>query len=463
MKKLRITAIAVCLSILLGIAPPCALAESGSTPELKSAQCALVGDADSGRILYNVDAYSRREPASLTKIMTLLLAVESVEAGTSALTDMVTASSECKTGLGSDSATAYIDQGETMSLKDLMYCAALASANEACNIIAEHVAGSIGAFIERMNARAAELGCSGTHFANTHGMPDADHYTTARDLFLIAREAMSHELFRQLVGTAEYTTSATNDSPARSLTSSNALITRDSPYSDKYVYSGAAGIKTGYTENAGYCLVSAVQRGDMNVITVVLGADGDPDAKEFDSFADSVTLLDWCFANYSYRTLVQKGYAAAVQPLEADGVSGSVTLLCAQDISALAANSLDVSQLKTSVELGSDTLAEAPAEGTVLGTVSFFDPEDGTLYGSCELVAAGDAQFEQPEPSPVPQELSHEQKLAIVIVCAICVFLLLLFALLLVRRRKLRRAARRAKRKKSQQRQRRSSASANEK
>ncbi len=445
MKKLRITAMALCLSIMLSIAP-CAFAENtAAAPELKSAQCALIGDADSGRILYNVDAYSRREPASLTKIMTLLLAVEAVEAGTSALTDMVTASSECKTGLGNDSSTAYIDQGETMSLKDLMYCAALASANEACNIIAEHIAGSISAFVERMNARAAELGCSGTHFANTHGMPDADHYTTAHDLFLIACEAMQHELFRQLAGTAEYTTAATNDNPARNLTSSNALITSQSPYSDKYVYSGASGIKTGYTENAGYCLVAAAQRGEVSLITVVLGADGDSGAKEFDSFADTVTLLDWCFAGYSCRTLVEKGYAAAVQPLEAGGVSGSVTLLCAQEIRALAANGLDVSQLKKTVELSSDTLPEAPAEGTVLGTVSFFDPVDGTLYGSSELVAAGDAQFEQPTPTPAPQELSHEQKLATVIVCAIAVFLLLLFILLLVRRTKRRRAQKKRK------------------
>ena len=183
----------------------------------------------------------------------------------------------------------------------------------------------------------------------------------------------------------------------------------------------------------------------MSLITVVLGADGDADAKEFDSFADTVTLLDWCFANYSCRTLVEKGYAAAVQPLEADGVSGSVTLLCAQEIRALAANGMDVSQLKKTVELSSDTLPEAPAEGTVLGTVSFFDPEDGTLYGSSELVAAGDAQFEQPTPTPAPQELSHEQKLATVIVCAIAVFLLLLFVLLLVRREKRRRSRRKRK------------------
>ena len=433
MKKLRITALALCLSIALCAVSPRALAEDEGSPKLSSAQSALIGDMASGRILYNVDAYSRRSPASLTKIMTLLLAVEAVEAGTVSLDDMVTASSECKTGLGNDSSTAYIDRGETMSMKDLLYCAALASANEACNIIAEHVAGSISAFVERMNARAAGLGCSGTHFVNTHGMTDSEHYTTAHDLFLIAREGMRHALFAQLVGTREYKTSATNDSEPRSLESSNALINRDSPYSDKYFYTGAVGIKTGYTETAGYCLVSAVQRENATVITVVLGADGG--SGSYDNFADSIALLDWCFENYSYRSIVEKGFAAASQPLSVDGKSGRVTLVCAQGINALAANTLDVSAFEKTVTLNAETLDAVPAEGTELGTVSFSDPADGTIYGTVALVAAGDAQFDEPEPQQTsPQELRQEQKLATVIVCALAVFLLLVFILLLVRR-----------------------------
>ena len=433
MKKLRITALALCLSIALCAVSPCALAEDEGSPKLSSAQSALIGDMASVRILYNVDAYSRRSPASLTKIMTLLLAVEAVEAGTVSLDDMVTASSECKTGLGNDSSTAYIDRGETMSMKDLLYCAALASANEACNIIAEHVAGSISAFVERMNARAAGLGCSGTHFVNTHGMPDSEHYTTAHDLFLIAREGMRHALFAQLVGTREYKTSATNDSEPRSLESSNALINSDSPYSDKYFYTGAVGIKTGYTETAGYCLVSAVQRKNATVITVVLGADGG--SGSYDNFADSIALLDWCFENYSYRSIVEKGFAAASQPLSVDGKSGRVTLVCARGINALAANTLDVSALEKTVTLNAETLDAVPAEGTELGTVSFSDPADGTIYGTVALVAAGDAQFDEPEPQQTsPQELRQEQKLATVIVCALAVFLLLVFILLLVRR-----------------------------
>ena len=439
MKKLRIAAAAVCLCVMLGTAGPCTLAEtadSSAVPLLSSAQSALVGDMDSGRILYSVDAYSRRYPASLTKIMTLLLAVEAVEAGTVSPGDMVTAGADSQSGLNEYSSGCGIYSGETMSLKDLLYCAALASANEACNIIASHVAGSISAFVERMNARAASLGCSGTHFVNTHGMPDSEHYTTAHDMFVIACEGMRHELFRQIVGTAKYTTSETNVSGARSLSNSNALINGESVYSDRYVYSGASGIKTGYTSYAGYCLVSSAQRNGVSVAAVVLGAAGG--AGGYDNFADSAVLLDWCFANYSRRTLVEKGYAAAVQPLLSDGIRGSVTLVCAQEIAALAPNGLDVSELCKTVTLSSETLDAAPAEGTELGTVSFSDPADGTVYGTAVLVAANDAQFEQPEPTPaaVSPEREEEQKRATLIVCLVAGVLLALFAILLLRKRR---------------------------
>lgn len=435
MKKLRVTALALCLSVALCVVSPCVLAEDEGAPKLNSAQSALIGDLSSGRILYNVDAYSRRYPASLTKIMTLLLAVEAVEQGTASLEDKVTAGSDSQSGLTECSSSSGICIGETMSMKDLLYCAALASANEACNIIAGHVAGSISAFVEKMNARAAGLGCSGTHFVNTHGMHDSEHYTTAHDMFLIAREGMRHALFAQLVGTREYTTSATNVSSPRTLRNSNALINSDSPYSDKYFYTGAVGIKTGYTSDAGYCLASAVQRESVSVITVVLGADGG--SGSYDSFADTVTLLDWFFENYSYHSIVEKGFAAASQPLSVKGKSGSVTLVCAQGISALAANDLDVSALEKTVTLKAETLDAVPAEGTELGTVSFSDPTDGTELGTVALVASNDVQLDEPEPQPAaPQELSHEQKLTIVIVCAITVLLLLVFILLLVRRQK---------------------------
>lgn len=435
MNKLRFSVIIICLSLLVtSLGLPALAAPAAAAPGLSSAQSALVGDMDSGRILYGVDADSRREPASLTKMMTLLIAVEAVEAGDVSLDDMVTASANCKSGMSDDSSTSDIHYGETMSLRDLMYCTALASANEACNIIAEYLSGTIDAFVQRMNDRAAELGCSGTHFVNTHGMPDPDHYTTARDMFIIAREGMSHELFATLVGTSEYTTAPTNTSDGRDLVNSNALLSYKSPYGD-YAYDGARGIKTGHTSAAGYCLVAAAERGDVSLITVVLGASGNVETGDFDNFRDTVKLLDWAFESYTRCVIAEKGSAVATQPIEMDGRKGELTLVCAQDITALLPTGVDVSGLAKKVTLNSELLTELPAEGTELGIISFPDPADGTEYGSATLLASTDAQFDE-EQSPADdgaQGLRSQQKIAIVIVCAIVVLLLLLFLLRLTR------------------------------
>ena len=441
MKKLRYTAAVMCLSLLLGVIAPHALA--AEAPELSSAKSALIGDMSSGRILYSAGAYTRSEPASITKMMTLLLAAEAAEAGEVSLDDMVTASKDCRFDLTDDSSTAHINAGETMSLKDLMYCAALVSANEACNIIAEHVSGSVEKFIGRMNSRAEELGCSGTHFMNTHGLPDKDQYTTARDLFVIACEAMRHPVFAEVVGTASCTVPATNIKDERRLSSSNALINKNSVYTDQYLYEGAVGIKTGHTDAAGYCLVGAVQRDGMNLITVVLGASGDDEnRKYFDSFGDTVKLLDWCFENYSYRSVVEEGYAAAVQPVLIDGKRGELPLCCAEEINALVPNDLDVSALQKTVTLNEDTLSAVPGEGAELGSVSFADG-DGNAYGTVKLVAAGEIKYEEPaEAGPESAGISDQQKLAIVLVCALFVLVVFTVGLALVRRNRAARAAR---------------------
>ena len=447
MKKLRyITSAIMCLSLLLGLAAPRAFA--AADPELSSAKSALVGDMSSGRILYSIGAYTRSEPASVTKIMTLLLAAEAVEAGEVSLDDMVTASENCHFDLTDDSSTAHINKGETMSFNDLLSCAALISANEACNIIAEHVSGSAEKFIERMNERAGELGCSGTHFVNTHGLPDKEHYTTARDLFVIACEAMRHPLFAELVGTVSHTVPATNAKDERRLKNSNALINKDSVYTDQYVYEGAVGIKTGRTDAAGFCLVGAVQRDGMNLITVVLGAEGDrEERKYFDSFGDTVKLLDWCFENYSYRSIVEKGFKAGVQPVLIDGKRGELPICCAEEINALAPNGLDVSALQKSVVLNEETLSAVPEEGAELGSVSFAD-EDGNVYGTVKLVAGGKIKYEEPEKPETEAEdtgLSSQQKLAVAVVGALFVLVVFIVGLALARKNRAVKAARRKK------------------
>lgn len=442
MKKLRFVSLIMTVCLLLAAMSPCALALE--KPEIKSARSVLVGDMVSGRILLAENAYTRSEPASITKMVTILLAVEAIERNEASLDDMVTASTTCNADLTEDSSTSNIYPGEVMSLKDLLYCAALASANEACNIIAEHISGSVEAFVAKMNERANELGCTGTHFANPHGLPDPEHYTTARDLFIIACEAMKHELFAELCGTASYTTAATNNANERSLSNSNALINANSVYGNHYVYEGAKGIKTGHTEAAGYCLVSAAERDGIKLIAVVLGAAGDMENGEyFNNFDDSISVLDWVFDNFSYRTLVSKEDIVGTQPVLDGRKQGKINLSPTEEISALVPNDINVYQLKKEIKLYNDSISETE-EGAELGEMTLSDA-DGTVFGTVKLVAAGDIIYTDTNGNEVaqPKGLSDMQRNAIFIVCAILLLILIVVTMAVVRRRRYIRARRR--------------------
>ena len=193
MKKCRFLALFLLLALLL---PGSALALEDPAP---AATAALLVDADYDVVLYELNAHEKRYPASITKIMTALLTLEAVDRGELALTDMITAPEGIHNGLTADSSTQNIKSGEQMSLLDLLYCTLVASANEACNVLANAVAGGTAEFVALMNQRAAELGMTGTHYVNTHGLHDDNHYTTAWDIYLLAREAMKNETFHRVV------------------------------------------------------------------------------------------------------------------------------------------------------------------------------------------------------------------------------------------------------------------------
>ena len=167
MKKIKIFPLILIICLAL-----CALAPSASAlddPDL-SAKAVLLADLNSGEILYSKNAEEQRSPASLTKIMTGLLAIEAIESGQCRMEDIVTAGADAWTGMGEDASNSNIQPGEQMTYKDLLYCAIMHSANEACNILATYISGSVSAFVDRMNERAAELGCTNTHFLDPNGL-----------------------------------------------------------------------------------------------------------------------------------------------------------------------------------------------------------------------------------------------------------------------------------------------------
>ncbi|MCD8331214.1 MAG: D-alanyl-D-alanine carboxypeptidase [Oscillospiraceae bacterium] len=397
MKKIHFFRRFLILTCILALLLPGA-ALAVDTPEVE-ATAALLVDAENNTVLYELNATEKRYPASITKIMTALLTLEAVDRGELTLDQMITAPSWIYDDLESGSSTQDIQSGEELSVLDLLYCTMLPSACEACNVLAYAVSGSIESFVELMNERAQELGMEDTHYVNTHGLHDDDHYTTAWDIWLLAKQAMENETFREIVATAEYTVAATNLSDERTFYNTNALITN--MYYSGYLYSSAIGIKTGSTSQAGYCLVSAAEEDGRTLYCVVLGAELSPQedgSYKRMNFAETITLLDWGFDNFSYTTLLDSD-----EPVTEVAVTLSdtdyVLVYPEGSLSALVANDLDIESLTQTVELYAESVEAPVSQGQVLGqlTLSYVDEDTGeeTVYGSVDLVALNDVERSQ--------------------------------------------------------------------
>ena len=368
-----------------------------SAPEI-TARNALLLDLDTGVVYFSRDPDGRAYPASLTKIMTVLLAVEAVERGDLDLKAEITAGDDCLRGLDQESSTAGIVPGEKMTLENYLYCAMISSANEACNVIATTVSGSIDAFVQRMNERAAELGCTGTHFVNPHGMPDENHFTTASDLAIITREAMQHELFVTVCNTLSRTVPATNKADTRVLQNTNGLINPNSAMYPGYFYEPAAGVKTGHTADAGYCLVSTALQNDIHMLCIVLGSGEGVRANgtaEYQNFTDTLTLYHWVYDNFSRQTILGETELVASAHVELGSGTDSVALRPQSDVIAVLPNGADPDDYQRKVTVYSErdnTNVTAPvAAGDVLGEITI--EKDGTVYGSVPLVAAVDVEL----------------------------------------------------------------------
>lgn len=389
MKKIKIFPLILLFCLVLsGFAPSAAAIND---PAL-DAKAVVLADLNSGEILYSLNSSEQRAMASLTKIMTGLLAIEAVENGQCRMEDMVTAGSDAWQGMGDDASNSNIQPGETMSYKDLIYCAVVHSACEACNILATYISGSISAFVELMNSRAAELGCENTHFLDPHGLSN-EQYTTAYDMYLISKEAVSHPDFLAICDADGYRTAPTNMSEARELFNSNALISNGAYYAQQvinnlghnYLYEGASGVKTGYTRAAGYCLVSTAERNGINLLAVVMGCGGELNTQEpeYKNFTNTITLYDWAFDNFSYRTLLSASqFAHKVTVKLAAG--GEVILRPVEDIRALLPNDIDDESINTTVHVYEDKLVAPIEANTELGEVRI--SADGRDYGVVKLV-----------------------------------------------------------------------------
>ena len=357
-------------------------------PELRCEAMLLV-DADTGKAVFEKNAHEQMYPASLTKIMTALLVLEAVDDGRLSLDQSVTATESALAGLAADGSSAGIQAGETMTVENLLYCMLVVSANEACNILAEQVSGSVDAFVDAMNAKAAALGCENTHFVNPSGLHDNRHYTTAWDLYRITAEAMKHDDFLRISDTARVTIPATNLSEERKLYTTNYLI--DTWRSLGYIYGNAHGIKTGSTDEAGHCLVSSADDGSLSLVSVALGGPretlADGEIRTY-SFYDTRALFEWAFDNYSYQTVLEseeliKEVSVALSKVD------HVSVHPASDVELLLPNGTDPAALERTLELESPVDAPISA-GQVLGSLTL--SLGGEELATVDLAASNDVE-----------------------------------------------------------------------
>lgn len=270
----------------------------GPNPDNLASESAIIMDINSGTILYEKNTEKKQYPASITKIMTTLLCLENAS-----LTDTVTFSYEAVNSIEPGSSHIGIKANEQLKMEDCLYGIMLMSANEVCNGVAEHIAGSIEGFVDMMNERAKQLGCKNTHFANPNGLFLENHYTCAYDMALIAREAMKNPMFKKITGTKSYIIPKTNIENKRSLYNKHEmLVSHNFP---QYRYDYCIGGKTGYTNLARYTLVTFAKKDNMELLCVIMKSDNSPYV-EPNEYTDTTKLFDFAFDNFESHSIESK-------------------------------------------------------------------------------------------------------------------------------------------------------------
>lgn len=330
-----------------------------------NAASAVLIDADSGTVIFEKNSHEKLPPASITKVMTMLLVMEAVENDQLKLTDSVRTSENAASMGGSQ---IFLEEGEEMTVEDMLKGVAMASGNDASVALAEKIGGTEEQFVQMMNARAKELGMNNTHFMNSNGLPVANHYSTAYDIALVSRELMKYDLIRSFTGKYQDYLRKDSEKPFW-LVNTNKLVR---------FYQGADGVKTGYTSEAKFCLSASAYRDGMRVIAVVMGA---PSTKIRN--ADVTQMLDYAFAQYSNHVVIEKGATIANLEIE-KGMESRVDLVAKEPFSVLIKRGSDTSKIYFEVDM--DRSIKAPiVEGQPIGKLTIYQGEQAVK--EFELVA----------------------------------------------------------------------------
>ncbi len=344
------------------------------------AKGAILYELNTDTVLLEQGADIKLYPASLTKLLTAIVALEYGNPD-----DIVTVTSAAIDGLYEQGSASYLLNGEQITFMDLMRYLLIGSGNDAANALAIHISGSVENFCELMNAKAKELGCKNSHFVNPHGLHSEEHYTTARDMLYITKAAMENETIAKLVAETEVILPITNkhDRTTTKYTT-NHLISQKS--TADYYYEGAIGVKTGTTTPAGLCLAAACVKGDYTYYSVVMGAEK---IDGVDSrFAETIKLFNWGAANWSQQVMLSSSEPIAEVPVRLSADKDAVVVRPAENITAMLPNTFETADLKLVPTLEEEVTAPV-SKGDVLGKLSVTYEDK---HYELDLVAADDVE-----------------------------------------------------------------------
>lgn len=358
----KIISVLLCFLMIMPLSIT-AFAQNNTLTDSLTAKSVVLMEMASGEILLSKNPDEKLPPASITKIMTMLLVMEALDSGKIKLDDIVTTSKNASSKGGSQ---IWLKEGEQMTVNDMLKATAIGSANDACTALGEHIAGGETEFVSMMNKRAKELGMNNTNFENPSGLDDTteNHYSTARDVAIMSCELMKHEKIK------EYTTVWMDSlrNGETELVNTNRLVR---------FYEGTTGVKTGTTSKAGYCVSASAKRDGMELVAVVLGSDNSTER-----FEDAKKLLNWGFANYTvYQPTVDASLITNVNVLYGkENIISPVT----KDIKPILIKKGTEDKITQRVDICLDV--EAPVEkGQKLGTVYF--ETDGKVITSCPIIS----------------------------------------------------------------------------
>ncbi len=360
--------IIICIFLLISAYALPASAYKPSTFSITAEGCYLAS-ADNSTVIYEKNADQRLYPASLTKIMTAVVVLDECDD----LERMVTANkAELDILLGTDSSVLGLVDGEQFSALELLYILLVHSANDAANVLAKEFGGSIEGFVQKMNKKAAALGMTGTHYVNAHGLHDPEHYTTPKDMFLLTKYALENDTFAEIFGTRRHPLPATNKTDRKRLLATTVFIQDPNSMMPSTYYSAVKGGKTGYTDDAGRCLVTVAEKNGASYICVIMKCPVTNSAgqKVRLEFSETKQLYEWLFSSFEYREVYDTETPVGECPVELSLETDHVALVLKEKVNAVIPKDADQSTVQIDIELYSESVDAPIALGQELGTAT---------------------------------------------------------------------------------------------